>query len=233
MTKLFPPAPKQKKPAKKRVWAEDPKNPKTLGYMNGTPELARQITEARTWWAKPENRKKAFDHVSTLLVAGKGVREIRRSMRGTWPIGQSKIERICKRIKEEWLLDDVENRKSLRGIHARRVLEELTEARLDRSWSAVFAGEATYGKITGTILPENVHVHMDRVELVQQVIGSLDDARLKELYDRQLAREKLLERAGLSVPVIRDGEVIDIDPSQVQTEVEATLIERAVEGDAE
>jgi hypothetical protein len=219
-----------KKPAKKRVWAADPKNPKTLDYLVGTKELSDKQKEARLWWRDSANRKRTFDEISKLMVAGKGVREIRRTLRGVIPVGGMKVERLTKQIKEEWAQDDAENRKHLRATHARRLLGEIEQATNDRAWGPVFAGEATYGKVTGTILPENIHVHMDRVDLVQQVIGGLDDARLKELYERQLVREKMLEAAGLSVPVVRGGEVIDIDPSQVQTELESVLVER-VEGD--
>lgn len=222
-----------RKPTKKRVWAADPKNPKTLDYLVGTKELMEKQAAARLWWKEAANRKRTFDEISKLMVAGKGVREIRRTLRGVIPVGGIKVERLTKQIKDEWALDDVENRKHLRAVHARRLLGEIEGATNAGAWGPVFAGEAVYGKVTGTIQPENVHVHMDRVDLVQQVIGSLDDARLKELYERSLVREKMLASAGLSLPVVRHGEIIDIDPSQVQTELEAGLVERAAEGDAE
>jgi hypothetical protein len=209
-----------------------PPNPRAAYFKNfrNTPEFEEKYRERLAWWRVPANRLKAKAFVENLMVEGAQHGEIKRKLNETFTVGANRAEKLMQKIREEWALEDAANRKHLRAAHTRRLLSHIRAAKADGNWSAVFSGERILGQVTGTIVPQEIHIQVDRVDLVQQVLGSLDDTRLKELYDRQLAREKQLESAGLSMSVVRGGDIIDIDPLQVQREVEMSLVERVEDG---
>lgn len=128
------------------------------------------------------------------IVELMGKKEIADGKGGVHPgygLTEANVDRLIRQVQSEWDEEDAERKRYAKAMAERRILREISEARTDKSHTALANLEKVLMMIQGTAEPLEVSVPTDgRIsEALLRLLGEADPALVRELIERERAIE--------------------------------------------
>ena len=179
-------------------------------------EKRKAALASNTRWMPLVIQEEMFHAAEKDLIAGYCARDVQIRLRTKYQVSKSYAITVVSKVYKEWVREEETDRKNWKQSQMKRVLNHIRDCRVEGEWHVLAQFENLFAKMAGTMVPVEVRLSTEKVDLIGSVLAGVDEARLQEFFEAHKTRERALQLAGLSVPALDGGRVIEVQPEDVE-----------------